>query len=205
MSRDEARKALVDAGRELRPSSDSYADAEVVSLVEAARMGDAIAWGRLVTRFGGMVWHIAHAHGLGGVDAADVSQVTWMRLLENFDRIEQPEKVGAWLATTARRESMRVASNSRRQIPVADDSVFDVADVYATTGGERLLVAERDAQLRAAYEQLPIRCKLMLSMLYRDASLSYRDIAEILDIPIGSIGSARQRCLKHLRRLMGEP
>ena len=77
-------------------------------LVFAAKAGDSQAWNALVDRFASTVWAVARAHRLSAADAADVSQTTWMRLVEHLDRIEQPERVGAWLATTARRESLRI-------------------------------------------------------------------------------------------------
>ena len=56
-------------------------------------------------------------------NVAEVCQTTWLRLVENLDRIEQPERIGAWLATTSRRESLRIATRShcglgdRRGVP----------------------------------------------------------------------------------------
>jgi DNA-directed RNA polymerase specialized sigma24 family protein len=81
---------------------------DIALFVKGAAVGEQAAWDALVDRFGPTVWAIARAHRLNPSDAADVSQTTWLRLVENLHRIEQPERVGAWLATTARRESLRV-------------------------------------------------------------------------------------------------
>ena len=59
-------------------------------------------------RFSGLVWATARAHRLSSADAADVVQTTWLRLVENLDRIREPEALGGWLATTARRECLRL-------------------------------------------------------------------------------------------------
>jgi hypothetical protein len=46
---------------------------------------------------------VTHDFRLAESDAADVVQATWLRLLEHIDRIEQPARVGSWLAATAER------------------------------------------------------------------------------------------------------
>src|SRR5215831_13070195 len=88
----------------------------LVELVDQASAGDSDAWDELVDRFSGMVWAVARGHGLSSADAADVSQTTWLRLVEHLDRIREPERVGAWLATTARHECLRHVRAWRREI-----------------------------------------------------------------------------------------
>jgi hypothetical protein len=87
---------------------------EVASLVGRAAEGDQTAWNALVDRYAGTVWLIARAHGLGTADAADVSRTTWLRMADHLHRIEAPEQLGAWMATTARRESLRLLRLSGR-------------------------------------------------------------------------------------------
>jgi RNA polymerase sigma factor (sigma-70 family) len=83
-------------------------------MVVAAADGDQTAWDALVDRFAPMVWGIARGHRLSAADAAEVFQTTWLRLLEHLDRMDEPERVGAWLAITARRESLRARRMTRR-------------------------------------------------------------------------------------------
>ena len=104
---------------------DPMEQSQIATLVREAGLGNQDAWNGLVDRFSSTVWAIARGHRLNSADAADVFQTTWLRLLENLDRIQQPERVGAWLATTAaRRECLRLLRMSGRQIPNGDD--FDV-------------------------------------------------------------------------------
>jgi DNA-directed RNA polymerase specialized sigma24 family protein len=90
------------------------------ALVRAAA-GDQGGWDELVGEFAPAVWSIPRGYGLSTAEAADVSQVTWLRLVDHLDRIEQPDRVGAWLALTARRESLRVLRLAGRQVPADDD------------------------------------------------------------------------------------
>jgi RNA polymerase sigma factor (sigma-70 family) len=170
-------------------------------LVRTAAAGDQKAWDALVDRFASTVWAIARAHRLNAADAADVSQTTWLRLVEHLHRIEHPELVGAWLATTARRESLHVLRVTGRQVPNGYD--FDVVpDSTAGVTPERGLVrSESSRVVNDLVSKLPERSQLLLRMLSADPPLSYRDISEALSMPIGSIGPTRARALEQLRRL----
>jgi RNA polymerase sigma factor (sigma-70 family) len=148
-----------------------------------------------------MVWAIARRHRLSDADAADVSQTTWLRLVEHLDRIENPERIGAWLATTARHESLRVARLSTRQVPAPQEEFGEVARNDDKPVDAALLADERDRQLWDLVSGLPLRCQLLLQVLTDDSPLSYVEIGEVLNMPTGSIGPTRARCLAHLRRL----
>jgi RNA polymerase sigma factor (sigma-70 family) len=173
----------------------------VATLVGAAANGDRNAWNALVDRFAPTVWAVARGHRLNAADAADVSQTTWLRLVENLHRIEQPERVGAWLATTARRESWRCLRMAGRQIPSGED--MDVLPDPTPLRSPEYNVAseQREKQLAALVDQLPERSQILLRLLSADPPLSYRDISEALGMPIGSIGPTRARALEQLRRL----
>jgi RNA polymerase sigma factor (sigma-70 family) len=174
---------------------------EVALLVAAAASGQQGAWDALVERFASTVWAIARGHRLNSADAADVFQTTWLRLLEHLDRIQQPERVGAWLATTARRECLRVLRMSGRQVANGDD--FDVmADPQTSRSHDRGLVTEeRDRMLNQLVDRLPTRSQVLLRLLSADPPLSYKEISDTLSMPIGSIGPTRARALEQLRRL----
>jgi DNA-directed RNA polymerase specialized sigma24 family protein len=91
-------------------------------LVVGARLGDQRAWDQLVERYGGMVWAVARAHGLGPADAADVSEVTWLLLTQQLGSLPQPERLGVWLHATATREALRMRrlrgrSRSGQEVP----------------------------------------------------------------------------------------
>ena len=89
----------------------------VAMLVNDAARGDQEAWNQLVDRFASVVWAVARGHRLSDADAASVSRTTWLRLVDNLQRIDRPDQVGDWLATTARRESRRVILLAGRQMP----------------------------------------------------------------------------------------
>jgi RNA polymerase sigma factor (sigma-70 family) len=192
-------QALMDAARPTRRAIAERRDATVVThLVGAAAGGDQRAWDALVDEFGGLVWAVARAHRLSDADAADVAGATWLALVEHLPRLREADRVGAWLATTARRECLRVLRHARRQVPTADDFAERPADAVDAAAG--LLAAERGAALWQAFGRLPARDQALLQMLVADPAPSYQEISAALQMPIGSIGPTRARCLERLRR-----
>jgi RNA polymerase sigma factor (sigma-70 family) len=173
----------------------------VSDLVRNAAAGDGSAWNQLVDRFASMVWAVARSFRLNAADASDVSQTTWLRLVQHLDRIEHPERVGAWLAITARREALRVARQSARQMPVGDDIWIDLTAADDVSHDHALIADARARELWGLVTQLPTRCQLILRLLTADPPLSYRDLSQALDMPVGSIGPTRARCLDQLRKI----
>jgi RNA polymerase sigma factor (sigma-70 family) len=185
-------------GRAAKPSTDD----DLVDVVAQARSGTGEAWETLVERFGGLVAAIARRCRLSEADVAEVCQTTWLRLVENVDRIEQPERIGAWLATTSRRESLRIAT--RGAAVWESDTLYLLADEDAEPLDAALLREEQVKAIRLAAERLPARCQRLLGLLMGDDDLPYKEIAEQLNMPIGSIGPTRGRCLEHLRGILDE-
>jgi RNA polymerase sigma factor (sigma-70 family) len=178
---------------------------EVACLFARARGGDQDAWDALVSRYSALLWRIARAHHLAPADAADVVQTTWLRLVEHATQITDPGRLGGWLATTARRECLRVLRLSRRERPHPDDhEAFDTPDAVVPSPDTHLLRQERDALLWSAVAELPERSRLLLEVLMADPPPTYDEVASALGMPRGSIGPTRARTLARLREILGD-
>jgi RNA polymerase sigma factor (sigma-70 family) len=159
-------------------------------LVRAAASGDEAAWAALVERFSGLVWSVARAHGLSNADAEEVFQTTWLRVTEHVGRLKEPDRVGAWLATTARNESLKTIRAGQRATPTDDLETWDVVSPDATP--ETLAVASEEATAEAdrlrrvwdAFQRLPERCRELLRMLVAVPPLPYIEIAALLGIAV---------------------
>jgi RNA polymerase sigma factor (sigma-70 family) len=175
-------------------------EATVRALVAAAGDGDRSAWNALVDAYSGLVWTVIRGHGLYDADAADVAQTVWLRFVEHVGRLREPERVGAWLATTARHECYRVLRKRGRSVVMADPP--EVPDVKAEALEGKLLADESRHELLAALSRVPERCQTLLRLMLADPPLSYDEIADVLSMPKGSIGPTRMRCLDHVRAAM---
>jgi RNA polymerase sigma factor (sigma-70 family) len=178
------------------------ADLDIARLVKRAGTGDGLAWERLVDKYGRLIWSITREFKLVESDAADVFQTTWMRLIEHIDRIEHPDRVGAWLAATARNECLRCLASRKRLVLAHEDVVLDGPAEHGPAVDEGLLAAERAQILREAMTQLPRRWQRLMELLMADPPVSYAEISDELGLPVGSIGPTRGRCLARLRVLL---
>jgi RNA polymerase sigma factor (sigma-70 family) len=189
-----------------RPRRGAMSPADIGVLMRAAADGDEGAWEALVARFAGLVWSVARGYRLSEADAADVFQTTWLRLAEHLGRIQAPERVGAWLATTARHESLRIALASSRVVPAEDATLVSLGQVddrspeAAVLESEQArLDSERAVELWRAFGTLSARCQRLLRILMASPPPSYVQVAKALGMPVGSIGPTRARCLRRLR------
>jgi len=175
---------------------------DIARLVRRAAEGDLGAWERLVDQFARLIWSITADYKLVESDAADVCQTTWLRLLEHIDRIEHPDRVGSWLAATARNECLRSLAARKRVVLGQDYEELQDSAACEPEVDERLLAAERAQVVRDALSRLPRRWQRLLEMLMADPPASYADISDELGLPVGSIGPTRGRCLARLRVLL---
>jgi RNA polymerase sigma factor (sigma-70 family) len=175
-------------------------DPVVIDLVTRARTGEKQAWDALVERYAPLIWCICRRHRLGAAGAEDVGQSVWVQVLDHLDKIRDPAALPGWLATTTRRECLRVL----RAAPGAISAVQmlnaeNIPDEQADTAGQELLAAERHVALREAFSHLPPHCQRLMAMLIADPPASYAEISTKLGIPVGCIGPKRGRCLDKLR------
>jgi RNA polymerase sigma factor (sigma-70 family) len=175
---------------------------DVGQLVRRAAEGDKRAWELLVDKFARLIWSITRDFKLGESDAADVSQATWLRLLEHIDRIEYPDRVGSWIAATARNECLRSLAARKRVVLAHDEVMLDSVPSHDAEVDEGLLAAERAEVVREAVSHLPHRWQQLLELLMSDPPASYAEISDRLGLPIGSIGPTRRRCLARLQVLL---
>ena len=169
-------------------------------LLTRASRGDQAAWNTLVETFGQMVWSIARSFRLDDATAKDVAQTVWLKLVENCDRITDPERLPGWLATTCRREALKVARLRQRSIPTEFE--YDVEDPSPSL--EALLVEDEEVrEVVTAFSTLGEECQQLLRLLATDPPLSYEEISEITDRPVGSLGPTRARCIARLKSAMG--
>ena len=175
-------------------------DPIVIALVERATGGEQGAWNEIVERFAPLVWSICRRFRLSDVDANDVGQNVWLRLVEYLPSLREPAALPGWLATTTRRECLRVQRVTWQNEKQLGQPDIDVPADEDTTKVDRWLIAdERDSALRTAFAQLGERCRQLLAMLMRDPPEPYAKISADLSIPVGSIGPSRARCLDQLR------
>ena len=177
-------------------------------LVRLAAEGDQQAWEELTARHIRLIWSIPVGLGLSDADAKDVVQLTWLRLVGAIDSIRDPDRIGSWLATTAKRETWALLKSRSRVVPVgASGSLLE--DAKTSIGVDDDFDAGLpDPVVVEALRRLGDRCRTLLLMLSASPPATYEDAAEQLGLSVGSIGATRRRCLDTLeanyRQLLSE-
>ena len=180
------------------PASARADDLDAISdtrLLQGCRTGDAESWDALVHRYERLVFSVALRSGLSPTDAADVTQSTFIALLEACDRLNDDERLAAWLITVARRKAWRVIRRTSREW-LSDEIPTEPAPGLSW---------EEIAVLHDALLRLAAPCRELLIALYFDPEKpSYAEIAARFDRSVGGIGPMRGRCLQRMRGLLDE-
>jgi RNA polymerase sigma factor (sigma-70 family) len=174
---------------------------ETAELLLRAGKGDPGAWTEILRRYSGVVVGKVRAFGLQEADARDAVQMTWLRLAENIHRVQHPERLGGWLATTAARECLRLLHQAHRT-PTPTDAVIDNLADPRPGPDQRVIDAETTHTLRVLVAELPPRRRKLLWALFTDHPPSYAELSRATGIPLGSIGPTRHRALHQLRQLL---
>jgi RNA polymerase sigma factor (sigma-70 family) len=161
---------------------------------------DPRAWTALVRRFDPVIRRVARRFRLSPAQIDDVAQTTWLRFVPHAAHLRSAEAVGAWLLTTARRESLRVLQRDTRELLSDAPLAGDQPDPRAGAPVEALIAAEWRAALQAGVAALPARERVLLERLFAEPARPYAEIAAELALPVGSIGPTRARALARLRR-----
>jgi RNA polymerase sigma factor (sigma-70 family) len=172
-------------------------DPTLVAAVAAARAGDDAAWTELVRRFDKRLRTIARSYRLSDGDIDDVVQMTWLDAFRKLAALREPAAIGGFLATIASRNALRVLQRPVREQLSDDPWLGDDADWNLPE--TRVFAAERCDALAQALASLPERHRQLMTALATRPALDYREIGRLLDMPVGSIGPIRMRCLERLR------
>ncbi len=166
-------------------------------IVRRVLSGDDAAWSALVGRYAPLVWSVARRHRLSRADAADAAQNTWVAVAERLPTLRRPDRLAGWIATTARRECLKIHAEHGREVPA------DRLDAPGPADGcpePAVLRSARDRELWRAFASLPGRCRDLLALLAQAPELTYPQLGRALGISVHSVGRTRGRCLDLLRR-----
>jgi RNA polymerase sigma factor (sigma-70 family) len=171
----------------------------VATLVAAALEGDEAAWVELVDRHTPLVVSVLRRYRLSGADAEDVTQIVFLRLVEHLADLREPRALPMWLITTTRNECVRLLRTGRGVVPFDPTAAGIEVAADGAEPVDGILRAELSQAVLEALADLPERDRAMLLLLSQDPPLSYREIADRLHMPVGSIGPTRARALDKLR------
>lgn len=180
-------------------------------LLIACRHGDESSWNALIDRYQRLIYAIPRRAGLNEDQASEVFQEVFVTLFEKMNDITEPDRLHAWLVTTARRKTWRLLTKERALQTAKTDDAHATEEVLAAVvdtaplPDEKLMRLEEQHRIRTALGALDPRCQKLLAMLYYQAvPATYSEIAAAFGTSEGSVGPTRARCLKKLLQLLDE-
>ncbi len=202
--------ALQDTERPTVSTQPANAPSEVSVWVQAAdhfrrwRGGDHEALDDLVRSLTPVLWHVVRSYGLDRDQAEDVVQTAWLTLVRRHESIADPQAVASWMTTTARREAWRMSRADGKATPVAD-AVIETRIPHQQAAEAEVVTADEQGRLWRCVRRLDPRCQQLLRIVAFEDRPDYAGIAHDLDMPVGSIGPTRGRCLSKLKALLSDP
>ena len=177
-------------------------------LILRCREGNAGAWQRLWNKYNRLVYSIPLRYGLSRDDAADIAQLTFTILIQSMDSLSEDSRLAPWLATVARRHTWRLMERNRRETAserLDDADLAQSAVLLGKSDADSIEHWELTEWLEAGLSKIDERCRdLLLALYFQPERSSYAEVGARLNMPIGSIGPKRARCLKRLRQVLSE-
>ena len=170
-------------------------------IVERALGGDAEAFGELVRRWERRIFALAYGMLGREEDARDATQETFLAAFRNLRGFRGEAKVSSWLHRIAVNQCLTRQRRARVRSESALDADEDGADQFAAPLEESpALVVEgrqRTAAVRRALNGLPVELRQIVVMKEFE-ELTFREIAEALDLPLSTVKSRLYTGLKQL-------
>lgn len=163
-----------------------------------ARDGDLDAFESMVHEYTPAAYRLAAAIA-GESMAGDVVQDAFLAAWRELQRLRDPEKFSQWLHRIVANRSRSIMRKRRaiREIPLSSQH-----ETWLTVEIDGLQAAEARAMVASSFERLTIDQRTLLGLHYA-ARLSIREVAEVLDIPVGTAKSRLAATLATLRNDVG--
>lgn len=189
-------------------------------LVEQCLQGKESAWRELVKRYANLVHSVPVRYGLTPMEVDDIGQEVFLILAQSLHQIDDPERLPAWLMTTTRRVTWRAIQKRRREhsghAEEFTEEFYSAEDKGNTSSLNGQLLSSsvptmqeimqgwiHQEALSEGMERMEDRCRRLLYLLFLDPEEpSYEDISTYMEMPLGSIGPTRNRCLRKLRDIL---
>lgn len=174
-------------------------------LLERCQNGSAEAFRQLVTRFEPSVTGFCRRILGSEADAEDASVATFVKAWRSLARYDRSRPFATWLFTIAAREAVSVARSRKPWTPLEEGDA-DSATPQVSPAGDpeaRAIAAEERENLLAALARLEAPYRTAIVLRYQ-LDLTYGEIAGILQVPVGTVGTMLHRAKRQLRVCLEE-
>jgi len=174
------------------------------TLVKRCLSGQEEAWSQLIDKYKALIYSIPVKYGLPQQESADLFQGTCMELLTHLRDLREPRALPKWLIQVAHHKCYHWKRQQQRL--VSRDGEAELPEPEIPPVAEELVRQTQEEQmLREAMASLAPRCRKLVEMLFFESpSRPYSEVANELNLAVGSIGLTRQKCIERLRKRLDE-
>lgn len=170
-------------------------------LLRLAKNGDKSAFSQLIRHYLPRLYSVAFSYVHNVEDAADVCQETFMRVQKNLGSYDADRAFYPWVCRILKNLCLNHLRKARRV--ALDPDKIDTLPSHYKKPEDSLMEKTESENLRSALKQLPqIHSEILALKVWGCAS--YRDIAETLDIPIGTVMSRLHNARLGLKKILEE-
>ena len=173
-------------------------------LVRECLAGSEEAWSLLIEKYKALIYSIPVKYGLPEHEAGDVFQATCLELLARLPELREPRALPKWLIQVAHHQCCSWKRQNQRA--VSRDSLPELPEPETPAVAETVMQqAHQEQVLREAMAALAPKCRRLIELLFFETpSRPYTEVARELGLAVGTIGSARQKCIAKLRQKLDE-
>jgi RNA polymerase sigma-70 factor (ECF subfamily) len=189
-------------------NSRTPAEGDEAELIRRCQAGDVAAFEPLVERYRGRVWRLAHQVLRDREEALDCTQEAFVRAYQSISRFRGQSAFYTWLfritlnVATDRHRARGARARAFGAERVPEEEWERTAPDPAEGPDAAALGAERRERIQRALDSLPVKARTII-MLSDIEGLSYREIAQVLDCPIGTVMSRLHNARRRLRAILG--
>ncbi|MCP4360876.1 MAG: sigma-70 family RNA polymerase sigma factor [Chloroflexi bacterium] len=180
---------------------DTAVSEDETTLIRQAQAGNPTAFEALVNQYAPLVYNLALRTLNNRQEAEDIAQETFVRAWKGLPTFRAESRLGTWLYRITTNLCYNRLPRLKSELAALDaDEVIDLQDERPSVEG--ILAAEElVVQVYTAVDNLPESYRLLISLRHRQG-MSYKEIAQVTQMPLGSVKTGIFRARKLLREML---
>jgi RNA polymerase sigma-70 factor (ECF subfamily) len=150
-----------------------------------------------------LVYNVALKYTGNVFDAQDIVQDTYLMAFRKFYQLKDPARCKPWLLRILRNNFLKTCQKEKNHQRLSETDYIEFLKNHETPKSAEQLVVDKSGKnrLEAAIDRLPLRYREVLTLYYMD-DLLYKEIADLLDIPMGTVMSRLTRAREGLKKIL---
>jgi RNA polymerase sigma-70 factor, ECF subfamily len=170
---------------------------EPTTLLARAQDGDSLAIERLIELYQDTIYSMAVSFTKNPHQAEDLAQEAWIRILRGLPNFRRDSKFSTWIYRVTMNTFLNANRSAKREQEVVGSLRAD--EEQTSDEGERV---ETALDVQEAMRSIPADFRSVVLLRYV-ADLSYKEVASVLELPLGTVQSRLRRALDKLGSRLG--